>query len=148
MGWATNIGVSVMKFRTHFFDDRLADDRPMNRLSDSSLIPTSQFRVWSSYAHAVINSNVKYVWPIPVPITIILVAYKIRSGSKDTEVVVNEDKFWERQLKCLPETCPWLWIRPARWAVRRPAWNLPAADPCTIHPQTLYTATQPRNSDA
>jgi len=26
---------------------RLADDRPMSRLSDSSLIPASQFRVWS-----------------------------------------------------------------------------------------------------
>ena len=40
---------------------RLADDRPMSRLSDSSLIATSQFRVWSSYIHAAINSNVKYV---------------------------------------------------------------------------------------
>ena len=40
---------------------RLADDRPMNRLSDSSLILTSQFRVWSGYTHAAINSNVKYV---------------------------------------------------------------------------------------
>ena len=46
---------------------RLADDRPMSRLSDSSLILTSQFRVRSSYTHAAINSNVKHVWPIPVP---------------------------------------------------------------------------------
>ena len=32
-----------------------------SRLSDSSLILTSQFRVWSSYTHAAINSNGKYV---------------------------------------------------------------------------------------
>jgi len=45
---------------------RLADDRPMSGLrvidsGDSSLTLTSQFRVWSSYTHAAINSNGKYV---------------------------------------------------------------------------------------
>ena len=50
------------------YSGRLADDRPMNRLSDSSLVPTSQFRAWSSYTHAAVNSNVKYVWPIPVTV--------------------------------------------------------------------------------
>jgi len=45
-----------------------------------------------------------------------------------------------RGIKCLPEMCPWLWFHLVHWVVLQRAWNLPAADPCKIRRQTLYTA--------